>query len=126
MNDLLVKLEDFQLDEISGGITAKQIGKKAGAYAIKGTLSAIFGVTSAAFGYFFVRDPISKVCAKKYGVEYKDAVFILKKDNKKMCRCANNIAVMIELVICGTGASLTAAGGWKLGEWICKKIGLED
>lgn len=125
MNNSLVKLEDFQLDEISGGITAKQVSKKAGAYAIKGTLSVAFGVTSAAFGCFFVRDPIGRVCAKKYGVEYKDGVFILEVDNindniKIIDRCVNN-ATMIGLVICGTGASLTAVGGWKLGEWICKK-----
>ena len=28
MNDSLVKLEDFQLDEISGGVTLKQAAKK--------------------------------------------------------------------------------------------------
>ena len=48
MKNSIVKLEDFELDEISGGISidkakAKQVAKKVGAYAVKGTSSLVLG-----------------------------------------------------------------------------------
>lgn len=89
MNDLLVKLEDFQLDEISGGITAKQIGKKAGAYAIKGLCTVTFAIVDSA-----------------------GAVWNYK--NKKLSN------------LCILALPFLGVTGWKIGELICKKIGLED
>ena len=41
MNNSITKLKDFELDEISGGVTAKQVGKKVAAYAIKGACAII-------------------------------------------------------------------------------------
>ena len=91
MNDSLVKLEDFQLDEISGGITAKQVGKKIGAYAIKGTCTLVSGVI----------------------------------DFELLC---NMSKVMTGLLMPSliTTFPLSGVAGWKIGELICKKIGLED
>ena len=52
MNSLLVKLEDCQLNEISGGVAAKQVVKKAGAFTVKGTCSIVSGGIGL-FLYFF-------------------------------------------------------------------------
>ena len=51
MNNSIVKLEDFELDEISGGVTVKQVAKKTGALAIKGTCSAVFGFGGCILSY---------------------------------------------------------------------------
>ena len=53
MKNSIVKLEDFELDEISGGISidkakAKQVAKKTTGYAIKGLCTAIFGSVDSA------------------------------------------------------------------------------
>lgn len=86
MNNSLVKLEDFQLDQISGGITAKQVG----AYAIKGTLSATLGIVSAfvskaGWQKLGVLDYINSECAKASNVFYdkKKYMFWDFGDNRK-------------------------------------------
>ena len=45
MSSSIIKLEDCQLDEISGGITGKQVAK----YAIKGTCKILEGAIAGAF-----------------------------------------------------------------------------
>lgn len=116
MNNSLVKLEDFQLDEISGGITAKQVAKNTAGYAIKGTLSVAFGVASAfatmlVMIYSGATESINIKCGRNFGYGTEEAL---------LASC------LIHTISGGSLASLVATGGWKLGEWICKKIGLED
>lgn len=112
MNNSLVKLEDFQLDEISGGITAKQVAKNTAGYAIKGTLSVAFGVTSA--------------CAAILAMICSGATDSIYEYTGGFCNEAVLASCLIYTILGGAPASLIAVGGWKLGEWICKKIGLED
>lgn len=97
MNNSIVKLEDCQLHEISGGINinkekAKQVAKKTTGYAIKGLCTAIFGsVDSAA------------------------AIMIYDGKNEKF-----------GIMFLFATLPLSGIAGWKIGELICKKIGLED
>ena len=95
MNNSIVKLEDFELDEISGGFNkakAKQVAKKTTGYAIKGLCTAIFGsVDSAA------------------------AIMIYDGKNEKF-----------GIMFLFATLPLSGIAGWKIGELICKKIGLED
>ena len=94
MNNSIVKLEDFELDEISGGFNkakAKQVAKKTTGYAIKGLCTAIFGsVDSAA------------------------AIMIYDGKNEKF-----------GIMFLFATLPLSGIAGWKIGELICKKIGLE-
>ena len=114
MNNSIVKLEDFELDEISGGVTAKQVAKKAGAYAIKGTVSAVFGSVE-----FF----LSTLSAEKFG--YFDNLYNFLND--KIVGKNEDIAYCIAGDIClGIPSAFAGVAGWELGGWICKKIGLED
>ena len=117
MKNSIVKLEDFELDEISGGISidkakAKQVAKKVGAYAVKGTSSLVLGA-----GTVF----LSAFASKK--LKYIDALckFLSEKTDSGV------IAEFITMDVCG-GIPTAFAGvaGWKLGSWLCKKLGLED
>ena len=116
MNNSLVKLEDFQLDEISGGITANQVVKNTAGYAIKGTLSVAFGVTSACAAI------LAMICSGATNSIYDkcEEIFVNKKAEASLA------SYLIYTILGSAPASLIAVGGWKLGEWICKKIGLED
>ena len=116
MNNSIVKLEDFELDEISGGISidkakAKQVAKKVGAYAVKGTSSLVLGS-----GAFF----LSFFAGKK--LKYLDA----------LCKCLSekidrDVADIISCDVClGIPTAFAGVAGWKLGSWLCKKLGLED
>ena len=116
MNNSIVKLEDFELDEISGGISidkakAKQVAKKVGAYAVKGTSSLVLGA-----GTVF----LSAFASKK--LKYIDALckFLSEKTG-------DDIAAFITVDVCfGIPSAFAGVAGWKIGEWICKKLGLED
>ena len=97
MNNSIVKLEDFELDEISGGINinkekAKQVAKKTAGYAIKGLCTATFATVD--FAVIFLND---RNGSKKY-----------------------------TMPIIGITLPLSGVAGWKIGELICNKIGLED
>ena len=116
MKNSIVKLEDFELDEISGGISidkakAKQVAKKVGAYAVKGTSSLVLGA-----GTFF----LSAFASEK--LEYAGALYdFLEK------KLDENIAESITIyVCCGIPTAFAGVAGWKLGSWLCKKLGLED
>ena len=116
MKNSIVKLEDFELDEISGGINinkekAKQVAKKTTGYAIKGLCTAVFGA-----GTFF----LSFFAGEKS--KYLDALRDFLKE-----KTGENIAAFITLdVCCGIPAAFVGVAGWKLGSWLCKKLGLED
>ena len=130
MSSSIIKLEDCQLGEISGGITAKQIAKKTGAYAIKGTCSVVTGVFGSnvvdaicAFGsgvgigaHYMIKNGLPKL--KNLG-NIKDEV--LKQYGSEINRCADIIGKSEYVTM-----PLFAVSGWKLGEYICQKIGLED
>ncbi len=126
MKNSIVKLEDCQLDEISGGITAKQIAKKTGAYAIKGTCSVVTGV--------FGSNVVDAICAFGLGVgicahymaknglpKLKNFGDIKDEYGSEINRCADIIGKSEYVTM-----PLFAVSGWKLGEYICQKIGLED
>ena len=116
MKNSIIKLEDSQLDEISGGISidkakAKQVAKKVGAYAVKGTSSLVLG--AGAFFLSFFAGEKSK---------YLDALCDFLKG-----KTGENIAEFITLdVCCGIPTAFAGVAGWKLGSWLCKKLGLED
>lgn len=107
MNNSIIKLEDFELDEISGGITAKTLG----ALAIKGTSSLVLGVGTFTLSYF---------------VSYKSECinqlydFLRKSLDEKL---GDFLAFDI---CCAIPTAFAGVAGWKLGELICKKLGLED
>lgn len=115
MNSLLVKLEDCQLNEILGGVAAKQVVKKAGAFTVKGTCSIVSGGIGL-FLYFFA----SGVGHAKWCGKLNEA---LSKETNGMPNCLNE---GVKFAISYSPALFLGVGGWKLGEWICKKIGLED
>ena len=125
MKNSIVKLEDCQLDEISGGITAKQIAKKAGAYAIKGTCAAVTGVVGS--------EIVDNICCCVLGlgegfylvIENKIVGGDQERLNCKSIKMGNKLGKMIEKSDYVT-VPLFGVGGWKLGEYICQKIGLED
>ena len=111
MNNSIVKLEDFELDEISGGINinkekAKQVAKKTTGYAIKGLCTAVSAI--------ILRSICSVINSKLTNISKR-----LKEGDPE------NIDVFIA---CTELLSIPASGlvGWKIGELICKKIGLED
>ena len=116
MSNSIIKLEDCQLDEISGGISidkakAKQVAKKVGAYAVKGTSSLVLGA-GAFFLSFFANVKL------KYGHVLYD--FLKGKTGE-------NIAGFITIdVYCGIPTAFAGVAGWKLGSWLCKRLGLED
>ena len=116
MKNSIVKLEDFELDEISGGISidkakAKQVAKKVGAYAVKGTSSLVLGA-----GTFF----LSGFADDKLGYGDQLTNFLEEKLD-------NDLAGFLTFDVCG-GIPTAFAGvaGWNFGSWLCKKLGLED
>ena len=117
MNNSIVKLEDNQLDEISGGISidkakAKQVAKKVGAYAVKGTSSLVLG-SGALFLSIFAGEKL----------KYLDALYEFSR--KKIDR--GDIAYFITIDVCfGIPTAFAGVVGWNLGSWLCKKLGLED
>lgn len=130
MNNSIIKFKDCQLDEISGGITAKQIAKKTGAYAIKGTCSVVTGVFGAkivgSVCNGFVFGGIGAYELIKNGVDLElssmgNAKKMLKEHEQKFKK-ATRIVRKSEYIT----MPLFAVSGWKLGEYICQKIGLED
>lgn len=75
MNNSITKLKDFELDEISGGITAKQ--KKTLASAIKSACALISGFAAIGLQHLVMRKThlISKVsegCTKLFGEKGSD------------------------------------------------------
>ena len=116
MKNSIVKIEDFELDEISGGISidkakAKQVAKKVGAYAVKGTSSLVLGA-----GTVF----LSAFASEK--LKYIDALckFLSEKTG-------DDIAAFITVDVCfGIPTAFGGVAGWKLGSLLCKKLGLED
>ena len=116
MNNSIVKLEDCQLDEISGGISidkakAKQVAKKTTGYAIKGLCTAVFGLGG------FV---LSGLLADKF--KYFDSLkkFLEEKLDK-------NLAGFLTFYICfEISIAFGGVAGWNFGSWLCKKLGLED
>ena len=75
MNNSITKLKDFELDEISGGITAKQ--KKTLASAIKNACALISGFAAIGLQHLVMRKThlISKVsegCTKLFGEKGSD------------------------------------------------------
>ena len=124
MNNSITKLKDFELDEISGGITAKQVG----AYAIKGTCATVstcvaLGIEYLAFCKTGLKNKIAYRCDKELGEE---------KTSKKGSTyyTPNALSDSVYFSSCGTILGIPAAvaciGGLKLGEWLCKKLHLED
>ena len=117
MNNSIVKLEDCQLDEISGGISidkakAKQVAKKVGAYAVKGTSSLVLG-SGALFLSIFAGEKL------KYLDDLDD--FLGKKIGSGV------IAEIIPFYVCwGIPTAFAGVAGWNFGSWLCKKLGLED
>ncbi|MDO4504188.1 MAG: hypothetical protein Q4B84_03505 [Clostridia bacterium] len=116
MNNSIVKLEDNQLDEISGGVNidkakAKQVAKKVGAYAVKGTSSLVLGA-----GTFF----LSAFAGKKLEYGYALCGFLKEK-------LGEFPAVFITADVClGIPTAFAGVAGWNFGSWLCKKLGLED
>ena len=116
MSNSIIKLEDCQLDEISGGISidkakAKQVAKKVGAYAVKGTSSLVLGA-----GTVF----LSAFASEK--LKYIDALckFLSEKTG-------DDIAAFITANVClGIPTAFVGVAGWNFGSWLCKKLGLED
>lgn len=103
MNNSIVKLEDFELDEISGGGTAKQVAKKTTGYAIKGLCTLVFGSVG------FVLSTLSAE-KLKYGQKISNSV----GDESSFGICL------------GIPTAFAGVVGWNLGSWLCKKLGLED
>lgn len=107
MNNSIIKLEDFELDEISGGITAKTLG----ALAIKGTSSLVLGVGTFTLSYFV---------SDKSGCGDQLYVFLEKSLGEDLGD------ILTFDICCATPTAFAGVAGWKLGELICKKLGLED
>ena len=108
MNNSIVKLEDCQLDEISGGISidkakAKQVAKKTTGYAIKGLCTLVFGSVG------FVLSTLSAE-KLKYGQKISNSV----GDESSFGICL------------GIPTAFAGVVGWNLGSWLYKKLGLED
>ena len=111
MNNSLVKLEDFQLDEISGGITEsqKEILKKAGKYAIKGA-SMIAGCVVVTASVFAVIGFLG-VCSVR---------------NSRLSEAGEKgeVGALVGLIFALLSGLYEMSGN--LGNLVCKKIGLED
>ena len=103
MNNSIIKLEDNQLHEISGGGTATQVAKKTTGYAIKGLCTLVFGSVG------FVLSTLSAE-KLKYGQKISNSV----GDESAFGICL------------GIPTAFAGVAGWKLGSWLCKKLGLED
>ena len=117
MNNSIVKLEDFELDEISGGSNktkVKQVAKKAGAYAIKGTVSAVLG-----FGGVFLTLSVDNMLKDGSGMTPIDKLYNSLPGKFQF----DDIAIFTMIVVT---EALSFVAGWKIGGWLCKKIGLED
>ena len=114
MNNSIVKLEDFELDEISGGFNkakAKQVAKKTTGYAIKGLCTAVFGSVG-----FVLSGLLADKC------RYFDSLkkFLEEKLDK-------DLADFIAFNICyGISTAFAGVAGWNFGSWLCKKLGSED
>lgn len=113
MNNSIVKLEDFELDEISGGISidkakAKQVAKKVGAYAVKGTVSAVLG-----FGGMFLK-------------LFVDGMLKDNDDTTPIDKLFFSLPGAAFYTIISIPEVLSLVAGWKIGGWLCKKLGLED
>ena len=107
MNNSIVKLEDFELDEISGGITAKQVDE----IVIKGASSLVLGVGTFLLLFF---------AGNKLGYGYQLKNFLEEKLDK-------DLADFIAFDICyGIPTAFAGVAGWNFGSWLCKKLGLED
>ena len=123
MNNSLVKLEDFQLDEISGGITEsqKEILKKAGKYAIKGA-SRIAGcvvVTASVFAVIGFLNPETK--------EFKNAKgerIPVKNSRLSEAGEQGEVGALVGLIFALLSGLYEISGN--LGNLVCKKIGLDD
>lgn len=114
MNNSIVKLEDFELDEISGGGTAKQVAKKTAGYAIKGGLAGLLGTVSGFCAW---------VLCDVFGIP------IYSRTNYRMATVLENVPLgypAFFTVIGGIPAVVAGTCGWKLGKYISKKLGLED
>ena len=128
MNNSITKLKDFELDEISGGITAKQVG----AYAIKGTCATVSTCVALGIEYFalvktrlkcklYIR--CNKALGKekkrtnRHGTEHTYCDDTILSDSAYFSSCG---------AIFGIPAAVACIGGLKLGEWLCKKLNLED
>ena len=117
MNNPMIKLEDFELDEISGGIStdktkAKQLAKKVGMYAVKGTSLLVFCIGGGI---------ISLLLREK--LKYRKNIYIFLNNKLKNKDIAGFITCDITAIL---PTAFSGVAGWKLGKWICKKIGLED
>ena len=122
MNNSLVKLEDFQLEEISGGITEsqKQTLKKVGKYAIKGA-SRIAGcviVTASVFAVIGFLNPVTK--------EVKVQNEVCSVINSRLSEAGEEgkDGALIGLIFALFSGLYEMSGN--LGNLVCKKIGLED
>lgn len=115
MNNSITKLKDFELDEISGGVTAKQVGKKVAAYAIKGACAIIPAclVLGAEFSFLGKKANDREISGFRY-------------TPKKITISELFGFAFISGAIFGIPTTATCIGGLKLGEWICKKLNLED
>ena len=115
MNNSFTKLKDFELDEISGGVTAKQVGKKVAAYAIKGACAIIPAclVLGTEFSFFEKKANDLELSGFRY-------------TPKKITISELFGVAFMSGAIFGIPTTATCIGGLKLGEWICKKLNLED
>ena len=100
MNTSIVKLEDFELDEISGGINidkekAKKIAKKIAGYLIKGLCTATFATA--------------------------DRATWIAIDGSR-----NSLLDVFVKVSSLIALPFLSVASWKLGELICEKIGFKD
>lgn len=128
MNNSITKLKDFELDEISGGITAKQVG----AYAIKGTCATVstcvaLGIECFASAETGLKFKLYIRCNKALGKEKKRT----NRHGTERTYCDDTILSDSAYfsscgAIFGIPAAVACIGGLKLGEWLCKKLNLED
>ncbi|MDO4503598.1 MAG: hypothetical protein Q4B84_00410 [Clostridia bacterium] len=104
MSSSIIKLEDCQLDEISGGVTGKQVAK----YAIKGTCKILGGAIAV---------PLIFCTVNIMGFKIKGEE-IIKKDE------------VVGLSIWGGGLGAIGAVGAMIVDGLsgilCKKLNLED
>lgn len=129
MNNSFTKLKDFELDEISGGITAKQVG----AYAIKGTCATVstcvaLGIECFASAETGLKRKLYIRCNKALGGK---KIYTSEKDGTKFTYYYDSILSDSAFfsscgAILGIPATAACIGGLKLGEWLCKKLHLED
>ena len=126
MNNSIVKLEDFELDEISGGITAKQVAKKTAGYAIKGLCTAAFATVNAAAIYFPANHLIKKETVSSTEELSPNAEAMVYTITTVLSFPYKLLVSSVSAALTATTLPLSGVAGWKLGELICNKIGLED